>query len=429
MNITVVGLQWGDEGKGKIVDWLAGHCDVIVRFQGGNNAGHTLVVDGATYKLSTIPSGILRPGKLNVIANGTVLDPQAFNQEITALRQGGIVISPENLAVALNTPLILSPHRELDRLREEAAGRMKIGTTLRGIGPAYEDKVGRRAVRLGDLADRAAIPALAERLLNHHNALRRGLGAEPIDHGKVCGELSDAALNLLPYGRPVWKLLKSQQELGNRILFEGAQGALLDIDHGTYPFVTSSSTVPGGVSAGAGIGPGCIGHVLGICKAYSTRVGAGPFPTELSDANGEHLATKGREFGTVTGRPRRCGWFDAVLTRQICSIAGVTSLGITKLDVLDGLPELKIGVGYELNGQHIEHLPSAAHEQKIAKPIYENFSGWTGTVASQRTIDGLPPQARAYISRIEQLCGIEISLISTSPRREDIVLLSNQILK
>ena len=424
MNITVAGIQWGDEGKGKIVDWLAEQCDAVVRFQGGNNAGHTLVVSGATFKLSLIPSGILHKGKLNVIGGGTVLDPWAFLAEVRDLADSGIDVSPENLAIADSAPLLLPVHSELDRLRESGAGNAKLGTTLRGIGPAYEDKVARRAVKVGDLRDRSALEEKLERLCGHHNALRRGMGAEPCDPGSALRSLLEIGAEISRFAQPVWKLLDEMCAGGRRILFEGAQGALLDIDHGTYPFVTSSSTLPGGVAAGAGIGPGRIGHILGICKAYCTRVGTGPFPTELFDSTGRILAEKGREKGTVTGRDRRCGWFDAALTRQICTIAGVDSLAVTKIDVLDGLKEIKIGIGYELDGRRIDHLPSASSEQARVRPVWETMPGWEGRTCSVRDAGDLPEGARNYIRRLEQLTGVPVSLLSTSPRREDTIRLS-----
>ncbi len=426
MNIAVTGIQWGDEGKGKIVDWLAGASDVVVRFQGGNNAGHTLVVGGTVYKLSLVPSGILHPGKLNVIGGGTVLDPRAFLDEIESLSKQGIEVSPNNLAIAANVPLLLPVHRELDRLREESAGRGKIGTTLRGIGPAYEDKIGRRAIRLGDLGDSDGLLQRVENLLRHHNALRRGMGAAGLDSGRICDELLGIAPRLITFASPTWKLLRERQAKGERLLFEGAQGALLDVDHGTYPFVTSSSTVAGGVAAGAGISPRGIGHILGVCKAYITRVGAGPFPTELFDDNGRHLAARGHEKGTVTGRSRRCGWFDAVLVRQMCSIAGIDSLALTKLDVLDGMREIRICTGYELDGTRIDHMPAGSAEQERLQPVWETCPGWDGQTAGCRDAGELPAGAVKYIRRIEELAGVKVDVLSTSPKREDTVVFSDR---
>ncbi len=424
MNIAVSGIQWGDEGKGKIVDWLAKKHDVIVRFQGGNNAGHTLVVAGTTFKLSLIPSGILHEGTLNVIGGGTVLDPWAFLDEVRSVARSGVKVTPDRLVIADNTPLLLPIHRELDQLREDAADKGKIGTTLRGIGPAYEDKIGRRAIRLADLVDHDRIGAQLEKLYLHHNALRRGFGVEPADLDSLHRDLLAIAPEITAFGRPVWKLLDDLSAQGSKILFEGAQGALLDIDHGTYPFVTSSSTLPGTAASGAGIAPQRIGHILGICKAYCTRVGAGPFPTELFDSTAQYLADKGHEKGTVTGRNRRCGWFDATLARQVCITAGIDSLAITKIDVLDGLDEIKIGIGYELDGKRIEHFPSSSDQQARVKPIYESIPGWSGKTESARQVRDLPNGARQYLDRIEQLTGKPVRILSTSPRREDTIELS-----
>ncbi|MCY3880043.1 MAG: adenylosuccinate synthase [Rhodobacteraceae bacterium] len=424
MNITVAGIQWGDEGKGKIVDWLCGRFDVVVRFQGGNNAGHTLVAGDETYKLSNIPSGILHRGKLNVIGGGTVLDPVSLRKEVRALRDRGVAVSPENLAIADNVPLLLSVHRELDRLRETAAGKGKIGTTLRGIGPAYEDKIGRRAIRLCDLSDPEGIPVRVDTLLRHHNALRRGMGAPLIGDAAICDEILQVADWILPFAQPVWKLLHNRQEKGERILFEGAQGALLDIDHGTYPFVTSSSTLPGGIATGAGVGPDRAGHVLGVCKAYTTRVGAGPFPTELFDTAGQRIASRGAEKGTVTGRNRRCGWFDAALVRQICTISGVDSLALTKIDVLDGMDEIKICVGYRLGSRRLDHMPPSTTDQQRLEPIWESVPGWQEATEGVREIGGLPAGALNYIRRLQDITGVPIDILSTSARREDIVLIN-----
>lgn len=422
-NMTVAGIQWGDEGKGKIVDYLASRFDSIVRFQGGNNAGHTIVVDGITFKLSLIPSGILYPGKLNVIGGGTVLDPSAFLEEVHNLAESGIKVTPKNLAIAENTPLILPVHKELDALREKAAGNAKIGTTLRGIGPAYEDKVGRRSIRLADLRDHNQLKRQFDKLYQHHNALRRGMNTDALDPNPAMHKLLELAPKVMQFAQPVWKRLNELQSSGGAILFEGAQGALLDIDHGSYPFVTSSSTLPGAAASGGGIGAKSLGHVLGICKAYCTRVGSGPFPTELFDKTGGHLAEQGHEKGTVTGRPRRCGWFDAVLARQICTIAGVDSLALTKIDVLDGLDEIKLCIAYNLDGKRIDYFPTSTEEQARVQPILESMPGWEeGTQSAQSKID-LPRNAVNYIHRIEELTTVPISILSTSPMREDTIQL------
>ncbi|MBM9596461.1 adenylosuccinate synthase [Roseitranquillus sediminis] len=424
-NVAVVGAQWGDEGKGKIVDWLSERADVIVRFQGGHNAGHTLVIDGEVYKLSLLPSGILRPGKLSVIGNGVVLDPWALVAEIGRLCERGVEVSAENLAIAENVPLILPLHQDLDRIREQAAGRAAIGTTGRGIGPAYEDKVGRRSVRLGDLSDDATLESRLDRLLAHHDALRRGLGAAPIDRADLAERLREIAPQVLPYARPVWEDLDARRRAGERILFEGAQGALLDVDFGTYPFVTSSNTLAGMASTGTGMGPGAIQFVLGIVKAYTTRVGAGPFPTELDDEIGRHLAQVGHEKGTVTGRDRRCGWFDAALVRQTCTTSGVRGIALTKLDVLDGLDELKICTGYEIDGRRVDHLPMAAEQQTRVVPIYETIAGWSESTAGARSWADLPGEAVKYVRRIEELIRCPVALLSTSPEREDTILVTD----
>jgi len=423
-NVVVVGSQWGDEGKGKIVDWLSEQADVVVRFQGGHNAGHTLVIDGVSYKLSLLPSGVVR-GKLSVIGNGVVIDPHALVAEIGRLAEQGIQVSPETLAIAGNATLILSLHRELDALRENAVTGTKIGTTKRGIGPAYEDKVGRRAIRIMDLANLKSLPAKIDRLLAHHNALRRGLGEPEIDPATIFAELESVSGQVLPYMQTVWALLDNCRRDGKRILFEGAQGTLLDIDHGTYPFVTSSNTVSGQAAAGSGLGPNSIGYVLGITKAYTTRVGEGPFPSEQDNEVGEFLGTRGREFGTVTGRKRRCGWFDAVLVRQSCSINGINGIALTKLDVLDGLDEIKICVAYELDGQRIDHLPASQGAQARVKPIYETLPGWKESTEGARSWADLPAQAVKYVRHVEELIGTPVALLSTSPERDDTILVQN----
>ena len=424
-NVVVVGAQWGDEGKGKIVDWLSERADVIARFQGGHNAGHTLVIDGVTYKLSLLPSGILRSGKLGVIGNGVVLDPWALVSEIEKIEAQGVKVSTENLVIAENVPLILPVHQDLDRLREEAAGRAKIGTTGRGIGPAYEDKVGRRAIRLADLADPATLDTRLDRLLAHHEPLRRGLGQPGIDRAALKDRLEAIAPKVLPFAAPVWKLLAERRRAGDRILFEGAQGALLDIDFGTYPYVTSSNTLGGMAATGTGLGPGSIDFVLGIVKAYTTRVGEGPFPTELDDAVGKHLAEVGHEKGTVTGRDRRCGWFDAALVRQTCTTSGVNGIALTKLDVLDGLRELKICVGYDLDGTRIDDLPIASDRQAQVTPIYETMAGWSESTAGARSWAELPAEAIKYVRRIEELIKCPVALLSTSPERDDTILVTD----
>ncbi len=384
-NVVVVGSQWGDEGKGKIVDWLSERADVVVRFQGGHNAGHTLVIDGVTYKLSLLPSGIVRKGKLSIIGNGVVVDPWALMSEIENIRKLGVEVGPENLRVAENCPLILPLHRNLDQVREQAAGKAKIGTTGRGIGPAYEDKTARRAIRVGDLADTDVLADKVDALLFHHNALLRGLNMPEVDAGALLAELNQMAPLLLPYATTVWQDLDEMRRKGNRILFEGAQGTMLDIDHGTYPFVTSSNTVAGQAAIGSGQGPGAIDYVLGITKAYTTRVGSGPFPTELTDEVGEQLGAKGREFGVVTGRKRRCGWFDAVLVRQAVKVNGITGIALTKLDVLDGQKELKVCVGYEIDGEKIDHLPASTVRQERVTPIYETLEGWDESTQGARS--------------------------------------------
>ena len=424
-NVVVVGAQWGDEGKGKIVDWLSERADIIARFQGGHNAGHTLVIDGKVFKLSLLPSGILRTGKLAVIGNGVVLDPWALLEEIEKVSKQGVEISTANFVIAENTPLILPIHQDLDKIREKAAGKSKIGTTGRGIGPAYEDKIGRRSIRLADLADPETLKNRIERLLSHHNALRIGLGVEKIDGEKLKKTLLEIAPLILKYAGPVWKILDEKRKLGKRILFEGAQGALLDVDYGTYPYVTSSNTLSGMAATGTGLGPRAIDFVLGIVKAYTTRVGEGPFACELFDEIGEHLATVGREKGTVTGRSRRCGWFDAVLVKQTCVTSGVSGIALTKLDVLDGLKELKICVGYELDGKKLDYLPIPSDQQARVKPIYEVMEGWMETTAGARSWAELPGAAIKYVRRIEELIECPVAMLSTSPEREDTILVTD----
>jgi adenylosuccinate synthase len=424
-NVVVVGSQWGDEGKGKIVDWLSEQADVVVRFQGGHNAGHTLVIDGQTYKLSLLPSGVVRGGKLSVIGNGVVLDPQALLEEIERLAAQGVAVTPENLRIAENVTLILPLHRDLEAIRESATSTSRIGTTKRGIGPAYEDKVGRRAIRLMDLAELDAIGPKIERLLAHHNAMRRGLGMAEIAPATVHDHLAGLAHKVLPYMDSVWSLLDAKRREGKRILFEGAQGALLDIDHGTYPYVTSSNTVSAQAATGSGLGPNAIGYVLGICKAYTTRVGEGPFPTEQRNDIGKLIGERGREFGTVTGRPRRCGWFDAVLVRQTVRTSGITGLALTKLDILDGLDEIKVCVGYRLDGREIDYLPGGERAQARVEPIYETVAGWQDKTANARSWADLPAQAIKYVRRIEELVGCPVVLLSTSPEREDTILMHN----
>jgi adenylosuccinate synthase len=424
-NVVVVGAQWGDEGKGKIVDWLSERADVIARFQGGHNAGHTLVIDGEVFKLSLLPSGIVRGGKLSVIGNGVVLDPWHLIKEIAQLRAQGVTITPETLIVAENTPLILPIHGELDRARESQNSVAKIGTTGRGIGPAYEDKVGRRSVRVADLADLATLETRVDRALIHHDALRRGLGLPPVDRADLLEKLRQIAGEVLPYAAPVWKILNEKRKAGQRILFEGAQGALLDIDFGTYPFVTSSNVIAGQASTGTGIGPGSIDFVLGIVKAYTTRVGEGPFPVELEDADGQRLGERGHEFGTVTGRKRRCGWFDAVLVRQTCATSGVNGIAFTKLDVLDGFETLKICVAYELDGAQLDYLPTAADQQARCTPIYEEMPGWSETTQGARSWADLPANAIKYVRRVEELIECPVALLSTSPEREDTILVTD----
>ena len=420
-NVAVIGAQWGDEGKGKIVDWLAERADMVVRFQGGHNAGHTLVVGENVYKLSLLPSGIVR-GTPSVIGNGVVLDPWHLRDEIAKLTGQGVAISPDTLIIADTCPLILPFHRDLDALREDASGAGKIGTTRRGIGPAYEDKVGRRAIRVCDLAHLDTLGPQLDRLTAHHDALRAGFGQPPIDRDALIAELREIAGFVLPYAKPAWKLLAEAKARGRRMLFEGAQGVLLDIDHGTYPFVTSSNTVAGTAAAGSGLGPSAVGFVLGIAKAYTTRVGSGPFPTELEDETGERLGVRGHEFGTVTGRKRRCGWFDAVLVRQSVAVSGVTGIALTKLDVLDGFEEVRICTGYKLGDQMLDHFPAHAADQAQVEPVWESMPGWSETTAGARSWAELPAQAIKYIRRVEELIQCPVALVSTSPEREDTIL-------
>ncbi|MCG7349191.1 adenylosuccinate synthase [Sphingomonas sp. MJ1 (PH-R8)] len=420
-NVAVIGAQWGDEGKGKIVDWLAERADVVVRFQGGHNAGHTLVVDGKTYKLSLLPSGIVR-GTPSVIGNGVVLDPWALRDEVARLREQGVEVTPDTLRIADNCTLILPFHRDLDGLREDASGAGKIGTTRRGIGPAYEDKVGRRALRVCDLAHLDSLEPQLDRLSAHHDALRAGFGEPPIDRAALLEQLREIAGFVLPFARPVWRDLNEARTRGRRILFEGAQGVLLDIDHGTYPFVTSSNTIAGTAAGGSGLGPGAVGFVLGIAKAYTTRVGSGPFPTELEDATGQRLGERGHEFGTVTGRKRRCGWFDAVLVRQSVAVSGVTGIALTKLDVLDGFEEISICTGYKLGDETLDYYPAHAADQAKVEPIYETMPGWQESTAGARSWAELPAQAIKYIRRVEELIQCPVALVSTSPEREDTIL-------
>ncbi len=422
-DVAVIGAQWGDEGKGKLVDWLSARAEVVVRFQGGHNAGHTLVIDGAVYKLSLLPSGIVRGGKMSVIGNGVVIDPWALVAEMDRLREQGVKISPANLVIAENACLILPLHGELDKLREEAAGKGRIGTTGRGIGPAYEDKAGRRAIKLIDLAYPETLPQKIERFLTHHNALRRGFGVPDIDKNALMKALNDIALAVLPFAGPVWKLLHEARRAGKRILFEGAQGVLLDVDHGTYPYVTSSNVVAGQAATGSGLGPRAVQYVLGIVKAYTTRVGEGPFPTELEDAVGQKLGERGHEFGTVTGRKRRCGWFDAALVRQSLRIAGVDGIALTKLDVLDTFDELKVCTGYEIEGQSYDYLPAGIDRQTHIKPVYETMEGWGDSTEGARSWADLPASAVKYVRRIEELIECPIALVSTSPERDDVILM------
>ncbi|MBN8892701.1 MAG: adenylosuccinate synthase [Rhodospirillales bacterium] len=420
-NVAVIGAQWGDEGKGKVVDWLASRADIVVRFQGGHNAGHTLVVGNQTYKLSLLPSGLVR-GKLGIIGNGVVVDPEALLAEIARVRTQGLSVTPETLRLADNATLILPLHSAIDRARETARGDRKIGTTGRGIGPAYEDKVGRRAIRVCDLAEPETLSEKLDELLLHHNTLLAGLGAETFEKQALLDDLLRLAPQILPYAEPVWERLDEARRAGRRILFEGAQAVMLDNDHGTYPFVTSSNTVAATAASGSGIGPSAIGFVLGIAKAYTTRVGSGPFPTELHDATGQLLGERGREFGTVTGRKRRCGWFDACMVRQAVKTGGIHGLVLTKLDVLDGLPELNICVGYQVGGETLRHLPAGQRAQAAATPIYETMQGWSGTSGGARSWAELPAQAIKYVRRIEELVEAPITVVSTGPERDDTIM-------
>jgi adenylosuccinate synthase len=421
-NVAVIGAQWGDEGKGKIVDWLSQRADIVVRFQGGHNAGHTLVIDGVEFKLSLLPSGIVRPEKVSIIGSGVVVDPWALLKEIDAIKQKGVNVTPANLKLAENATLILPSHGQIDRAREEAKGANKIGTTGRGIGPAYEDKVGRRAIRVCDLADPSTLPAKIDNVLVHHNALLRGLGAPEVEATPLLQALKEIAPKVLPFAVPAWRLLDEAKKDNKRVLFEGAQGIMLDVDHGTYPYVTSSHTHPGQAASGAGVGPGAIGYVLGICKAYTTRVGSGPFPSELKDEIGETLGQRGKEFGVVTGRKRRCGWFDAVMVRQAIKTAGINGLALTKLDVLDGFKEIKVCTGYRLGKEVLDRLPASAEQQAAVEPVYETIEGWSDSTRGARSWAELPALAVKYVRRVEELIEAPIALLSTSPEREDTVL-------
>ncbi len=427
-NVAVIGAQWGDEGKGKIVDWLSSRADVVVRFQGGHNAGHTLVIDGTTYKLSLLPSGIVRKGKLSVLGNGVVVDPWALVEEIEAIKALGIEVTPDNLVIAENAPLILSLHRELDTMRETSNSGTRLGTTRRGIGPASEDKVGRRAIRVADLKDLSGLAAKIEHLLTHHNALRRGMGVDEADGNEITRRLGEIAPKILPFAGPVWRRLEEARKASQRILFEGAQGALLDIDHGTYPYVTSSNTVAGQAAAGSGCGPRDIGFVLGIAKAYTTRVGEGPFPTELNNETGERIGKAGAEFGTVTGRKRRCGWFDAVLVRQTVATAGIDGIALTKLDVLDGFDEIRVCTGYKVGDESFDYLPVDSNDQARITPVYETLQGWHETTRGARSWAELPATAIKYIRRVEELIGAPVALLSTSQKREDTIFVRDPFL-
>jgi len=421
-NVAVVGSQWGDEGKGKIVDWLSERADVVVRFQGGHNAGHTLVIDGKVFKLSLLPSGIVRPGKLSILGNGVVLDPWAFAEEVDQIASQDVAVTPDNLMIAENATLILPVHRELDIMRESSNSGTKIGTTKRGIGPAYEDKVARRGLRVIDLADPDTLTAKVENLLVHHNALRRGNNLDEITAAPIVDALKEIAPRVLPFAKPVWLVLDEAKKSGKRILFEGAQGTLLDIDHGTYPFVTSSNTTAGQAAGGAGVGPGSIGYVLGITKAYTTRVGEGPFPTEQDNETGQKLGERGHEFGTVTGRKRRCGWFDAVLVRQAIKTGGIEGIALTKLDVLDGFDEIKVCTGYRLDGEPLDHLPADAPSQARVECDYVTLEGWHESTEGARSWADLPAQAIKYVRLVEELIDAPVALLSTSPEREDTIL-------
>ena len=424
-NVVVVGSQWGDEGKGKIVDWLSSHADVVIRFQGGHNAGHTLVIDGVTYKLRLLPSGIVRKNKISIIGNGVVIDPWALLDEIKEINSKGVNVDEKNLIISEAANLILPFHREMDEIREDAAGNSKIGTTRRGIGPAYEDKVGRRSIRVMDLASKENLNKRLDNVLAHHNAIRKGLKKKIYEKGVLIEELLKIAPKILKFSQPVWKKIDEFKQTNKKILFEGAQGILLDVDHGTYPFVTSSNTVASSAATGTGCGPNSINYVLGITKAYTTRVGEGPFPTELKDKVGEELGTRGKEFGTVTSRKRRCGWFDGVLVRQTIKISGIDGIALTKLDVLDELDEIKICVAYEINGKKIDYLPAAVDDQLKVKPIYKTYDGWKSSTVGIKNFDELPKNAKIYIQDLEKFIETKISSISTSPEREDTILIQD----
>ena len=424
-NVVVIGSQWGDEGKGKIVDWLSSEADVVIRFQGGHNAGHTLVIQGTTYKLRLLPSGIVRENKISIIGNGVVVDPWALLEEIEEIKSKGVEVSPKNLIISDAANLILPFHREMDEIREDAAGKAKIGTTRRGIGPAYEDKVGRRAIRVMDLVSEKNLDNRLETVLMHHNTIRKGLGKKIYNKDELKKDLLKIAPKILQYSKPVWKKIDEFVFKGKKILFEGAQGVLLDVDHGTYPFVTSSNTVAASAAIGSGCGPNSINYVLGITKAYTTRVGEGPFPTELKDKIGEEIGTKGNEFGTVTSRKRRCGWFDGVLVRQTIKISGIDGIALTKLDVLDGLDEIKVCIAYELDGKKIDYLPAAVEDQMKIKPIYKTFEGWNSSTKGIKKFDDLPSNAKKYINAVEEFVGAKIASISTSPERNDTILIEN----
>ena len=424
-NVAVVGSQWGDEGKGKIVDWLSSEADVVVRFQGGHNAGHTLVIDGVTYKLRLLPSGIVRKNKISIIGNGVVVDPWALLDEIKEIKSKGVEISEENLILSESANLILPFHKEMDEIREDAAGKAKIGTTRRGIGPAYEDKVGRRSIRVMDLISEKNLDHRLETVLMHHNAIRKGLGKELFEKNKLKKELLEIAPQILKFSKPVWKKIDEFKNEGKKILFEGAQGILLDVDHGTYPFVTSSNTVASSAATGSGCGPNIIGYVLGITKAYTTRVGEGPFPTELKNETGEHLGKIGKEFGTVTSRKRRCGWFDGVLVRQTIKVSGINGIALTKLDVLDELEEIKMCVAYELDGKKVDYLPAAVDDQLKVKPIYKSFKGWKSSTKGIKNFEKLPENAKIYIKELEKFIETKVSSISTSPERNDTILIED----
>ena len=424
-NVVVVGSQWGDEGKGKIVDWLSSLADVVVRFQGGHNAGHTLVIDGKTYKLKLLPSGIVRQNKISVIGNGVVVDPWALLDEINSIEKLGVKVNSDNLILSESATLILPFHKEMDEIREDTAGKAKIGTTRRGIGPAYEDKVGRRSIRVMDLRSENNLNHRLDTVLMHHNAIRKGLGKKVYEKNKLKNDLMKIADKILKFAKPTWKILDNYKNSGKKILFEGAQGILLDVDHGTYPFVTSSNTVAASASIGSGCGPNSLGYVLGITKAYTTRVGEGPFPTELTDDIGALLGRRGNEFGTVTNRQRRCGWFDSVLVRQTCKISGINGIALTKLDVLDELEEIKICIQYELNGEKIDYFPAAVEDQIKVKPVYKTLNGWKTSTKGLRENKKLPRNAQQYIKEIEDLTGVKIASISTSPEREDTILIEN----